>query len=189
MAAQRIGNGRANALKGGERSYVLVQETSAAPEVVWDILADLRSHTRWGGERQKAKTRLLSIEAPAGPATVGTEFATTGADPMGGFTDRSVVTEATRPQTFEFVTEATLRTKKGAQADWTVIHRYDLEPGGSGCRISYTVRIARISALPGLLGLFNAPGLSGLVMKASAGVARRGVRNLAALAEERAAAR
>ena len=188
MAAQRTGNGRANALKGGERSYVVVQETSAAPEEVWALLADLRAHARWGGERQKPKTKILSIEAPDAPAAVGTEFATTGSDPMGGFSDRSVVTEATRPSVFEFVTEASLHTKKGARADWTVVHRYELAPSGTGCRIAYTVRIARISALPGLLALLNAPGLSALVMKASAGVARRGVRNLAALAEEQATA-
>ena len=69
-----------------------------------------------------------------------------------------------------------------------MVHRYELAPSGTGCRIAYTVRIARISALPGLLALLNAPGLSALVMKASAGVARRGVRNLAALAEEQATA-
>lgn len=189
MEAQRTGNGRANALKGGERSVTVTQDTAATAEAVWDVLADLRTHARWGGERQKPKTRILSIEAVEGPAAVGTEFATTGADPMGRFTDRSVVTEATRPTTFEFVTEASLETKKGVRSDWTVVHRYELAPSGTGCRIAYTVRIARISALPGMLALFNAPGLSALVMKASAGVARRGVRNLAGLAEERATAR
>lgn len=189
MTAQRTGNGRANALKGGERTVTVEHESSASAEAVWDVVADLRSHARWGGERQKPKTRILSIEAPEGPAVVGTEFSTTGADPMGRFSDRSVVTEATRPSTFEFVTEASLETKKGARSDWTVVHRYELASTGTGCRITYTVRIARISALPGMLAIFNVPVLSGLALKGSAGVGRRGIRNLAALAEERATAR
>jgi hypothetical protein len=189
MTAQRMGNGRANALRGGERTVTVEQDCAVAAEVVWDLLADLRTHAVWGGERQKRSTRILSIDAPDGPAGVGTEFTTAGADPMGTFHDRSVVTEAARPSTFEFVTEATLETKKGKRADWTNVHRYELLPTGRGCRIAYTVRITRISALPGMLALFNVPVLGGLAMKASAGVGRRGLRNLAAMAGERATAR
>ena len=189
MTAQQIGNGRANALKGGERSITVQVDCSAPAEVVWDVLADLRTHAVWGGEHQKPRTRILLIEAPDGPAVVGTEFATTGADPMGRFHDRSVVTEAMRPSTFEFVTEATLETKKGKRADWTNVHRYELTSTEKGCRISYTIRITRISSLPGMLAIFNVPVLSGLALKGSAGVGRRGIRNLAALADQRATAR
>ena len=92
---------------------MLEHACEASAEAVYDTLADLRSHFEWGGERQGKKTRLLSIEAPEGPAVAGTEFETTGADPMGAFADRSVVTEASRPRAFEFVTEARLTTKKG----------------------------------------------------------------------------
>jgi len=104
---------------------------------------------------------------------------------MGRFTDASVVTEADRPRVFEFVTEAHLATKKGRGVDWTNVHRYELSPQGtSRCRIDYRIRITRISQLPGMLGMFKVPLLSVIAMKASEGVARRGVRNLAALAEE-----
>jgi hypothetical protein len=176
---------RANALKREFVVRVKVPSTSSA-QAVYDVLADLRSHLTWGGERQKRTTRLLTVEAPDAQASIGTEFATTGVDPMGRFTDRSVVTEATRPSVFEFVTQAHLETKKGKVADWTNVHRYDLAPTTEGCRIAYTIRITRISALPGMLALFNVPALAGLVRKASEGLARRGVRNLARLAEERA---
>jgi hypothetical protein len=108
---------------------------------------------------------------------------------MGRFTDHSVVTEATRPTEFEFVTEARFETKKGEVAEWTNVHRYELTPTAQGCRVAYTVRVTRISALPGMLKLFNVPVLSALARKASAGVGRRGVRNLVALAEERTGAR
>ena len=190
MSAQRTGNGRVNALKPGKELSARVEGRSAAsPETVYDLLADLRTHATWGGERQKKNTRIVSIVAPEGPASVGTEFDTTGADPMGAFRDRSVVTEASRPSVFEFVTEAGLETKKGKRSGWTVIHRYELSAEGDGCHIAYSLRITRVSDLVGMLGLFNVPILSGLAMKASEGVARRGVRNLAQMAEERASAR
>jgi hypothetical protein len=185
METQNKQGPRANALK--RELELRVEATSrASVESVYDLLADVRSHLVWAGERQKRKTRLLTIDAPEGQASVGTEFTTTGADPMGGFTDRSVVTDASRPSVFEFVTEAHLVTKRGKVADWTNVHRYDLAPSTDGCHIAYTIRITRISSLPGMLALLNIGALSGLVRKASQGVARRGVENLARLAEERA---
>jgi len=134
MATRRVGNGRANALK--QEIVIRVEERPRSPaEVVYDLLADLRSHLVWAGERQGKKTRLVSLEAPEGPAGVGTEFRTEGTDPMGQFTDFSVVTEATRPRVFEFVTEACLQTKKGKRVDWTNVHRYELVSEGGSCCI------------------------------------------------------
>ena len=150
------------------------------------MLSDLRTHAVWGGVPPTKKSGLLSIEAPSGEATVGTEWTSTGGDPMGRFTDRSVVTQAVRPSVFEFVTEARLTTKKDATADWTNVHRYELRPEGDGCVIAYTVRIARISALPGMLRMFNLPVLSGMAVKESTKVVRRGVEKLAAFVEQRA---
>ncbi|HEX5937226.1 MAG TPA: SRPBCC family protein [Actinomycetota bacterium] len=183
MVEQGIRNGRANALE--HELVVRVEETSSAsPASVYEVLADLRSHAIWAGERQKSTTRLLSVEAPPGPAMVGTEFLTTGADPMGTFADRSIVTEAAPGTALEFVTEAQLTTKKGATVDWTNVHRFELSSDGAGTRITYTIRIVRISRLVGMLGLFKVPGLRELALKASGGVAKRGVRNLARYAEE-----
>jgi hypothetical protein len=189
MGAQRTGTGWTNALK--HEIVVVVEEPCAAPaEVVYDVLADLSSHLIWGGEHQKkGRPRLTAVDAPAGRATVGTEFTSVGSDVMGEFQDRSVVTQASRPELFEFATDATLTTKKGREPQWTVVHRYELTPDGDGCRISYRVRVARISDLPGPLKSFNVPGLSAIAVKASAAGERRGLRNLARLAEERASAR
>ena len=160
----------------------------APAEVVYDLLADLRSHLEWAGAMQGKKTRLVSLEAPEGPAAVGTEFETTGADPMGRFSDRSVVTEAVRPRVFEFVTEAKLETKKGESVDWTLVHRFELSPDGAGCDIVATERVTRISALPGMLAVFKIPVLRTLAAKVAAGVARRGVKNLASVAERQSSA-
>lgn len=174
----------ANALK--QDLVVRVEANSRArTEIVYAVLADLSTHTVWAGERQGKRTRLLTIDAPAGPAVVGNEFHSTGADPMGTFSDRSVVTEATQGKTFEFVTEARLTTKKGIATDWTNTERYELEPTPDGCRIVCTSRVTRISELPGTLAIFNVPGLRALGLAVSAKVSRRSVRNLARVAEER----
>ena len=181
---QRTGDRSANALK--KELVVRVEATSRAdPETVYGLLADLSSHLVWAGERQAKKTRLLTIEAPPGPATVGTEWRSTGADPMGTFSDRSVVTEAVPGRALEFVTEARLTTKKGRTSEWTSVERYDLEPAAEGSRIVSTSRVTRISELPGMVALFNVPVLRDLGLKVSAKVSRRTVRNLARLAEER----
>jgi hypothetical protein len=186
MQMQTTGNRSANALKKG--LVVRVEAISTAkPQTIYDLLADLSSHLVWAGERQAEKTRLLTIDAPVGPAVVGTEWRSTGADPMGTFSDRSVVTEATPGKAFEFVTEARLTVKKGRTSDWTSVERYDLEPTAEGCRIVSTSRVTRISELPGMVTLFNVPVLRELGLKVSAKVSRRTVRNLARLAEEREA--
>jgi hypothetical protein len=176
----------ANALK--QDLVVQVEATSrATTAAVYAVLADLSTHTVWAGERQGKRTRLLTIDAPAGPAVVGTEFHSTGSDPMGTFSDRSVVTEATRGEVFEFVTESRLTMKKGGvSSDWTNVERYELEPTPGGCRIVCTSRVTRMSELPGTLRVFNVPVLRGLGLAVSAKVSRRSVRNLARLAEERA---
>lgn len=189
MKEQQTGDRRANALGDGRAFVVRIEQRCTAPaEVVYDLLADLRSHLEWAGALQGKKTRLVALEAPEGPAAVGTEFESTGADPMGRFSDRSVVTEAVRPGAFEFVTEARLETKKGEPVDWTVVHRFDLSPDGIGCRIVATDRVTRISALPGMLAMFKIPVLRSLAAKVAAAVARRGVKNLASLAERQAPA-
>ena len=180
---QKTGEWGANALK--QDLVVRVEATSrASTEAVYAVLANLPSHTVWAGERQEKRTRLLTIDAPAGPAVVGTEFRSTGADPMGTFSDRSVVTEATPGMAFEFVTEARLTTKKGIATHWTNTERYELEPTTDGCRVVCTSRVTRISSLPGTLGIFNIPGLRALGLAVSAKVSRRSVRNLARVAEE-----
>ena len=187
MAPRGTGIGTPNALK--RPIEVAVDRSCAAPSsTVYDLLADPAAHLVWAGERQGSSSRLLTMDAPPGLIGVGDEFSTTGADPMGGFADLSVVTEATSSSAFEFVTESTLTTKKGAASVWTNVHRYEIEDTGSGCRISYTLRVERITALPGLLRVFNWPVLRSLAVRASAALPKKGVANLAAMAEERSAA-
>lgn len=189
MRAQQKGRGRANALKG--ELTVRLEEGSRAPaEAVYDLLADIDSHLEWGGRRQPRRSyRLLSVEGPDGPATIGTEFRSTGADAMGEFADSSVVTEAARPGLFEFVTEARLSTKRGKVVEWTNVHRYEIAARPDGCRIIYTVRILRISELPGAMAVFKVPGLRALGLRIGGLNSRKGLVGLSRLAEELSNAR
>jgi uncharacterized protein YndB with AHSA1/START domain len=183
MDMQKATDNGANALTQ-EMVVRSVATSRASVSRVYEVLADIRTHLTWAGEQQKQKTRLVSIDAPDGPARVGAEFHTEGVDPMGTFSDRSVITEAAPGRVLEFVTDARLMTKKGQQVDWTNVHRYELSQEADGCRIEYTLRVTMISDLPGMLAAFKVPGLRRLALKASAGMTKRGVRNLAALAEQ-----
>jgi hypothetical protein len=159
--------------------------TTAPAEVVYDLLADLRTHLEWAGQRQAETTRLLTMEAPPGLADVGTEFSTTGSDGKAArWLDRSVVTEATRSEVFEFVTEGRRQGKPGS-APWlsTAVHRYELASGGSGCRVVYTEELTRLEGAPRIA--FNRI-VSRIVFRISAKYMRRGFNGLLALAEERA---
>jgi len=124
----------------------LSQTCAAQPEAVYDLLADLRSHLRWAGSEQSGDFRLLSMDAPTGPAVAGTVFRTTGTIPMSAtrWEDRSTVTVADRPSTFEFTTEA--QAGHGAKAMRArYVHRYELAATPTGCRVTYTMTQEQIA--------------------------------------------
>jgi hypothetical protein len=98
----------------------------APPEVVFDTVADLRAHLEWSGERAKDDDfKLLTLDAPPGPAVVGTAFTSSGANFNGTFHDRSVVTEAARPDRFAIETQARLDRKRGKTWEVQFLHQYD----------------------------------------------------------------
>jgi len=112
--------------------------SSAPPEVVYEILSDLTTHLTWAGAQQSSDFRLLSLEGPPGPATTGTVFTSTGTIPMSShrFEDRSQVTEAVRPRTFEFLTHATVHRGERSM-DATYRHRYEIAPAAGGSMVTY----------------------------------------------------
>jgi hypothetical protein len=154
----------------------------APPAVVYDLLADLRSHLQWGGTQQSGDFRLLSLDAPDGPAKVGTVFSSTGAIPMSGkhWEDCSTVTVAARPSTFEFVTEAQVGTG-GRAMHARYLHRYEIAPNKSGSLVSYTMTQEQmVNPLPRL----GFPVMRQLTWRlAIPMMAGRGFRNLLAAAE------
>jgi hypothetical protein len=156
--------------------------SSASPQVVYDTVADLRNHLDWSGERASSQTfKLLSIEAPEGPAAVGTSFTSSGAADNGTFHDRSVVTEAMSPTTFVIETDAHLDRKRGKPWDAHFIHRYDMAPDDEGSRITYTETIERVNYVPYWLQ----PGVRSIFKVYVNRADRKQLENLARLAEER----
>jgi hypothetical protein len=156
----------------------------APPQMVYDTLADLQTHLEWGGAEQRNDFRLLSLDAPEGPATVGTSFTSTGAIPMSvrTWSDRSTVTIAERPDTFEFVTQATARRARRSM-EATYRHRYEITAAPGGSQVSYTFMQLEAShpflrmALPVVRAMTWRVGIPFL--------AGRGFRRLLATAERR----
>ena len=156
--------------------------SAATPEVVYDVIADLRNHLDWSGERASSDGfKLLSLDAPDGPAAVGTTFESTGSSGKDTFSDRSEVTATTRPAMFVIETDAHLDRKRGRPWDAHFVHRYDIEPEGSGSRITYTETIERVNYVPYWLQPVIRSIFKFLVNRAD----RKQLANLARLAEER----
>lgn len=163
----------------------LTKRSSAPPETLYDSLADLSTHTTWGGAKQWYNFRLLSLEAPAGPATVGTSFTSTGTIPMSlrRFEDHSKVTVALRPRAFEFVTDAAVRRGKRSMAA-TYRHRYEIASVLDGSEVTYTM--TQLSASNPFLRL-SLPGVRNMIWSVALPfMAGRGFRNLLADAGRRA---
>ncbi len=156
--------------------------SAASPQVVFDTIADLRNHLDWSGERASSETfKLLSLEAPEGPAAVGTAFTSSGSADNGTFHDRSEVTVASSPRTFVIETDAHLDRTRGKPWDAHFVHRYDIAPEGAGSRITYTETIERVNYVPYWLQPVVRSLFTVYVNRAD----RKQLANLARLAEER----
>jgi hypothetical protein len=174
--------------RDADRYEVNVTDTCRAPaSAVYDLLADLPSHLEWGGRRvPEGAQRLLSLNAPDGPATLGVEFESVGSTATGEWRDHSRVTEATRPNAFEFVTEGSLEYRAGAepvQATW--VHRYEIVSQDEGCKVLYRLRLSIFDGI-GRSPDFPHPAVFFNVVIPS--YLERGLRNLVTLAEEQFAA-
>ena len=156
--------------------------SSASPEAVYDVIAELSNHVVWSGEMAASEGfKMLSIDAPDGPAAVGTTFSSSGSAQKDTFRDRSVVTEATRPSVFVIETDATLERKNAPTWEAHFVHRYDITPEGNGSKIVYTETIERVNYLPYWLK----PGIRTIFKPWVNRADRKQLRNLARLAEER----
>ena len=156
--------------------------SSASPEAVFDVIADLRNHLIWSGERAESDGfKMLTLEARPGRATVGTTFTSTGSAGNDTFHDRSVVMEVSPPRTFVIETDARLERRNAKTWEAHFSHRYDVLPEGSGSRIVYTETIERVNYLPYWLK----PGIRTIFRPWVNRADRKQLRNLARLAEER----
>ena len=157
-------------------------KSAASPRTVYETIADLRDHLDWSGERASSETfKLLTIDAPEGPAVVGTAFSSSGSADNGTFHDRSVVTVASSPGCFVIETDAHLDRTRGRPWDAHFSHRYDVTPEGGGSRITYTEAVERVNYVPYWLQPWMRLIFKVYVNRAD----RKQLENLARLAEER----
>lgn len=158
----------------------IVVSCKARPEAVYGLLADLRTHLDWAGSRQSPDFRLLTLDAPAGVATAGTRFSSTGTIPMSSrrFADLSTVTVAEAPRRFAFTTEA-----RAGSMTATYGHDYEIEPEASGSRVTYTLSQLAIANPTLRMAL---PVVRQMTWRVAVPMfAGRGLRNLVTMAEER----
>jgi hypothetical protein len=157
--------------------------TTASPDAVYAVLADVRTHLDWAGTQAPNKSfRLLTLEGPPGPATAGTEFTSTGAASRSGkdmFHDRSTVTEAVPGRVFAFGTDARLDRAHGETWHTHFEHRYELRADAGGTRVDYTCDVVRGSYRPYWLHPLARP----LTRTMVTGMIRKHLANLARLAE------
>jgi uncharacterized protein YndB with AHSA1/START domain len=169
---------------GKEIKFRITANMSAPPEAVYDTLADIATHLEWGGTRVKKNFKLTGIEGGAAAAAAGDSWSSTGAAPDGSFQDHSVVTEASRPRSFEFRTESRVTFKSGAEADWTCVNRYDIEPQGGGSKVTYSQRMTRATDLGGAKMLLN-PIFGPIGRMMIGGLVKPALKNLDVMAAER----
>jgi hypothetical protein len=171
------------------REYTFVARTQAPPAAVYDVLADLDSHIEWAGRRQWKMFRLLSLEAPTGPARAGTVFESVGKIPMmrTQWLNHNTVTVADRPAVFEMTTESRIPWRNRPPGEGTFINRFEIASDGTGSRVTYRSLQQRLREPP--WGL-RYPVLRSITARVWVPIwFGRGFRNVLRLAEERSRTR
>jgi hypothetical protein len=171
------------------REYSFTGRSQASPGAVYDLLADLGSHIEWAGRRQYRSFRLVSIDAPSGPAEVGTVFESVGRIPMNKarWHNHNTVTSAVRPSVFEITTEGRIPWSKRAAGEGTFVNRFEIAPDGTGSRVTLTIKQLRFRNPP--WGL-RYPIMRSVTARVWIPIwLHRGFRKLLRMAEERAPVR
>jgi hypothetical protein len=156
--------------------------SSASPQAVYDVLADLRTHLSWGGPGSANDSQcLISVDAPPGLATVGTSFTSTGRAGKDTFHDRSTVTTAVPGQRFGFSTQSRLERRRKAAWQAVFTHDFQLTSTATGSALSYTCAVHPVNYVPYWLQ----PGLKVLTRAMVTRIMTKNVRSLVRLAESR----
>ena len=162
--------------------------SEAAPAAVYELLATPATHLQWAGTQAPDKAfRLLTLDAGAGPAAVGATFVSTGAGDKSGsmtFHDTSTVTEATPSSAFAFETDAELVRKRRPAWHARFVHRYALQPAGTGTVVTYTCQVFPLNYRPYWLHPLVRPMTRRMIPRSM----RKNMENLARMAEGAAVA-
>ena len=151
-------------------------ETDVPPGAIYDALADLSTHERWAGRhRPNKRFGLVSIDAPAGPAGVGTTFTSTGTNMPGvTFHDSSTVVEAEPGRRFGFDTDN--RLERPGSKPWfgRFEHRYAIDATARGTHLTYDARAYARDYVPWMMK----PGVRVLMRAYINRILRRRLRDL-----------
>jgi polyketide cyclase/dehydrase/lipid transport protein len=176
-----------------QRSPIVTFHASATsnvpPEDIYEILADPSTHLEWAGKQAPNKAfKLLTLDASKGRASVGTTWASTGANSKNGsmiFHDRSVVTEAAAPNRFAFVTDSQLERKNRKTWEVRLVHRYEVRAERAGSRVTYEARVYPVNYRPYWLH----PLIRPLTKKMVKIFASKHIANLSRMAERESSSR
>ena len=115
--------------------------TDASPDAVYAVLSDPNTHLVWAGKQAPREDfRLLTVDAQAGSASVGSTFSSSGANGKKGDKtshDRSTVVQADPGRRFGFDTDAAMDRKHKDAWRAHFEHRYTIEPAGTRSTIIY----------------------------------------------------
>jgi hypothetical protein len=147
----------------------------ASPDALYDVLADVGTGLEWGGtEATDPKFRLLTIDAAQRPAAVGDRFSSTGVLTNGTSSDRSVVVEADPGRRFGFDTESVLDRTHGRTLRARYVHRYSIEPRGTGSVLTYDGAVYPENYTP----YWMRPGMRAMARAMAHRMMRRNLENL-----------
>jgi hypothetical protein len=158
-------------------------DSTASPEDIFRLLADLRTHLEWGGRAYAGRgEHLIALDAPPGSAAVGTTWTSTGKAHEGGYEDRSVVTALEAPRRFEFRTDSSFR-RGSSVTSYALNHTYMVSPTPSGSRITHREELGPPSGGTWFSRLLLSGALAPITDRVGRGLLRTGLEHLAAMAE------
>jgi len=135
--------------EGSAYEMTLERRSDAPPAEVYAVVADLSTHLDWAGRTQHRGFRLLSLDG-AGPVQTGTVFTSVGTIPMARsrWENRNEVIDARPGEVLEFHTDAVVNWRSGKRTEARYEHRYRIEPEGTGSRVTYRLREAKVANPP-----------------------------------------
>lgn len=159
-------------------------DTTAPPDAVFPLLVHLSAHLEWGGRAYRGRGEyLLDLDAPSGPAQIGTTWTSRGKAHEGTYEDQSVVTASDPPQLFEFETDAAFR-RGSTVTTYRLRHRYTIASTPNGSRVTHREEfLGPPRGGSWLSRLLLSPALAPIVDRMGRQLLGTGLLNLATMAE------
>lgn len=113
----------------------------AAPDVVWQVVADIEGHTRLAGS---GEVKAIRISGPVAPGTTFEGDITTGE--VGSFVARGIIEVADEPRRLAWASYPPLDEDETEDHQIEVHWAFDLVPDGDGTLLTHTFEVPRPKA-------------------------------------------